>query len=112
MGRSEHYMLSCGIEIYRDEIEGEKLIVREIHRTTRWRGKDWPTRCIRWEGIHRFQWGQVDQIVGQSQICDAGPVGISAVTNNPVNGTEEERAAGQERIRQASAHSLNSCAIG
>lgn len=112
MGRSEHYMLSCGIEIHRDEIVGEVLIVREIQKTTRWRGKDWPTRCVRWEGIHRFRWGQVDQVVGQSQICDAGPVGISAVTNNPVNSTEEERAAGQDRIRQAAGQSLNASGIG
>lgn len=112
MGRSERYMLSSGIEIYRNEIEGEELVVHEVHKTTRWKGKDWPTRCVRWEGIHRFQWGQVDQIVGQSQICDAGPVGISAVTNNSVNNTEEERAAGQERIRQAAAQSLTSRNIG
>ncbi|MGE4277028.1 MAG: hypothetical protein AB7E30_07620 [Lawsonibacter sp.] len=106
MGRSEHYLLSRGIEVHRYEMEGQNLIIREVQKTTRWRGKDWPTRCIRWEGIHRFQWGQVERIVGQSQICDAGPVGISAVTNDPADNTAEERAAGQERVRRAAAQSL------
>ncbi len=106
MGRSEHYVLPQGIEIRRDEIQGERLVIRQMRKTTRWRGKDWPTTCIRWEGLHRFQWGAVEQIVEQSQICDAGPVGISAVASPPVAATREERAAGQERIRQAAGQSL------
>lgn len=99
MGRSEHYNTNGeGTEIHRYEIEGEELVITEKMKTTPWRKKDWPTRVIRWKGVHRFQWGDIDKLVGESVICDAGPLGISASSSPPDYSTEEERAANRAEV--------------
>ena len=74
-------------------------------KTTTYRHKEHPTRCIRWTGLHLSQYGDqpVKQVLG-SQVCDAGIAGISVAVESLPGGcvpTQEEREAGRERIRRA-----------
>lgn len=107
MGRREVYCIDEKQQIYftRWELEGQPVEVEEKQRTTPYRGKDYPTRCVRWTGLHLTKYGnQPEQRSLGSLVSDAGPkVGISVVTERApeVPYTLEERAAGRERIRQA-----------
>ncbi|WP_160662554.1 hypothetical protein [Colidextribacter sp. OB.20] len=107
MGRREVYCIGERQQIYftRWELEGQPVEVEETQRTTLYRHKDYPTRCVRWTGLHLTKYGDLpeQQSMG-SLVSDAGPkCGVSVVTERApeVPYTSEERAAGRERIRQA-----------
>lgn len=107
MGRKEVYCIDERQQIYftRWELEDQPVEVEEKQRTTPYRHKDYPTRCVRWTGLHLTKYGdQPEQKSLGSMICDAGPkVGVSVMTERApeIPYTPEERAAGRERIRQA-----------
>lgn len=107
MGRKEVYCIDERQQIYftRWELEDQPVEVEEKQRTTLYRHKDYPTRCVRWTGLHLTKYGdQPEQKSLGSMVCDAGPkVGVSVMTERApeVPYTPEERAAGRERIRQA-----------
>lgn len=107
MGHREVYCVDDKLQIYftRWELEDQPVEVEEKRTATPYRGKDYPTRCVRWTGLHLTRYG--DQPVKRaqgSQICDAGPkLGISVAVELAPDApyTPEERAAGREKIRQA-----------
>ena len=110
MGRREVYCIDERQQIYftRWELDDQPVEVEEKQKTTPYRHKEYPTRCIRWTGLHFTQYADhpVKQVLG-SQICDAGAAGISVAVESLPGGcvpTQEERDAGRERIRQAIEH--------
>lgn len=106
MGRREVYCIDEKQQIYftRWELEGQPVEVEEKQRITVYCHKDYPTRCVRWTGLHLTKYGnQPEQRSMGSLVSDAGPkLGISVVTERApeVPYTPEERAAGRERIRR------------
>lgn len=92
-----------GKSIVRQELEGEELAVTQTKGVTRYRNRDNPTVCIRWVGRHRIRLGEETFFAEESMIVDAGPkLGVSfLVTRCPeAPGTQEERAAGWENVRE------------
>ena len=59
MGRREVYCIDERQQIYftRWELEDQPVEVEETQRTTPYRHKDYPTRCIRWTGLHLTKYG-------------------------------------------------------
>lgn len=87
----------------RTEIEGEKLVITRRQRTTPYRGKDWPTACIRWRGLHRIQFGEEEFLADESEVSDSGPkLGVSVVVtrHRDVPPTREEIEANRENINR------------
>ena len=75
MGRREVYCVDDKLQLYftRWELEGQPVEVEEEQTTTHYGNKDYPTRCVRWTGLHFAQYGNRPVIRAQgSQICDAG----------------------------------------
>lgn len=93
--RQEQYETQKQIFI-RSELPGEPLEVTVKQKSTSYRGRLWPTMCIRWRGLHRIQFGEMDFLAVESMVSNSGPtVGVStAWTRQPERPpTEEERAA-------------------
>lgn len=102
MGRSDQYM-NCNELFQRFEIEGEPLTVKEWTTTTPYRGKDWPTRCIRWKGVHRIRHGDREYLAQHSVVFDSGPklgVSVTVEEKREVPFTPEEIAAGRANIER------------
>lgn len=107
MGSREVYCIDERQQIYftRWELDGQLVEIEEKQKTTPYRHKDYPTRCVRWTGLHLTKYGdQPEQRSLGSLVSDAGPkLGISVVTERApeVPYTPEEVEASRERIRQA-----------
>lgn len=89
--------------LIRAELEGEPLTVTERHRVTPYRGKDWPTVCIRWKGLHVLRLGDQEILAAESVISDAGPkVGVTLSFERPreTPPTQEEIQANRENINR------------
>lgn len=87
----------------RYELEGEPVVITEKMITTHYRGKDWPTRQIRWTGVHKIRYGDEEYLADGSVVSDSGPkLGVTVVKerHREVPFTPEERAAGRERINR------------
>lgn len=83
MARQEQYEHQ-NQTLIRSEIEGEAVVVTERQRVTPYRGKDWPTVCIRWKGLHRLRLGDREVLAVESVITDAGPkLGVSLAFERP-----------------------------
>lgn len=77
MARQDQHTHSKRLLI-RTEIEGEPLVITEKQRFTVYRGKDIPTACIRWKGLHQIRWGDKEFLAVESVISDGGPsLGVS-----------------------------------
>ena len=102
MARSDQYEHQNKL-FMRFEIEGEALTITETERTTSYRGKDWPTRRVRWKGLHRIRFGDEEYLADESMVFDSGPkLGVSVVVtrHREVPFTAEERAAGRANINR------------
>ena len=102
MGRSDQYM-NCNKLFQRFEIEGESLTITEKMTTTPYRGKDWPTRCIRWKGVHRIKHGDEEYLAVNTVVFDSGPklgVSVTVERKREVPYTAEEIAAGRANIER------------
>ena len=100
--RQEQYETQKQIFI-RTELPGEPLNVTVKQKSTSYRGRPWPTTCIRWRGLHRIQFGEMDFLAVESMVSDSGPtVGVStAWTRKPERlSTEEERAAARANFER------------
>lgn len=89
--------------LIREEIAGESVVVSEKHRVTPYRGKDWPTVCIRWKGLHMLRLGDQEILAAESVISDAGPkVGVSLTFERPREAppTQEEIQHNRENINR------------
>lgn len=102
MARQEQYEHQ-NKPLIRAEIAGESVVVSEKHRVTPYRGKDWPTVCIRWKGLHILRLGDQEIIAAESVITDAGPkVGVSLMFERPreTPPTQEEIQHNRENINR------------
>lgn len=102
MARTDQYITQHKPFI-RTEVEGEPLTITRLDKTTPFRGKDYPTACVRWKGVHHIQFGEESFLAEESMVSDAGPtLGVSVVVTKrqEVPFTEAERAAGREYINR------------
>ena len=100
MERSDRYM-NCGKWFRRFEIEGEPLTITEQMTQTRDGAKSFPTRQVRWAGLHRIQHGDEEYLAVHSVVSDSGPklgVSVTVEKQREVPFTAEESAAGRVRI--------------
>lgn len=100
--RQEHYDHQ-NKTLIRQEINGCSVVVSAKQKVTRYRGKDWPTVCIRWEGKHLLRLGDEEIMAVESVISDAGPkLGVSLSFERPreVFPSEEEIQANRANINR------------
>lgn len=89
--------------LIREEIEGCSVVVSEKQKLTSYRGKDWPTVCIRWKGQHLLRLGDEEIVAVESVISDAGPkLGVSLSFERPreVPPSEKDIQANRENINR------------
>lgn len=100
MGACDQYMTQGKI-FARQELAGEPLDIDHTDKTTRYRGKDWPTACTRWKGLHQVRFGEESFLADESMVFDSGPkLGVTVVVARHPDrpATEAERAAGREEV--------------
>ena len=103
--RSESYT-NRKVPVHRYELEGQPVEIQVKDKVLRYNGKEVPCRYIHWVGLHKFVRGEEEYLVERSVISDSGRLGIGADFIRATNYTEEERAAGRERIKAVATECL------